>query len=107
MLLLATGLATTRTKAQALIAESKVTGDGKVVTQSGAKCPPEAKVELKELEHPYVSRGGVKLAAALKSFRTNVKGRRVLDVGQSTGGFTDCLLQAGAEEVVGVDVGIG
>jgi 23S rRNA (cytidine1920-2'-O)/16S rRNA (cytidine1409-2'-O)-methyltransferase len=107
LLLLALGLASTRTKSQALIAEGKVVVDGEVITSAGAKFLSENKIELKEPEHPYVSRGGLKLAAALEAFRVSAKGLRAFDVGQSTGGFTDCLLRAGAEEVTGVDVGIG
>lgn len=107
LLLLALGLASTRTKAQDLIAGGHVTVDGAVVDHAGAKFSAESVVQLKEPENPYVSRGGLKLAAALDAFRVPVKGMRALDIGQSTGGFTDCLLQAGAEEIVGVDVGIG
>ncbi|MGZ3693121.1 MAG: TlyA family RNA methyltransferase [Bdellovibrionota bacterium] len=107
LLLLAHGLASTRTKAQDLIAEGKVTVDGELVIRAGAKFSLDSKIELKEPEHPYVSRGGLKLEAALAAFHVKVEGVRALDVGQSTGGFTDCLLRAGAAEVVGIDVGIG
>lgn len=107
LLLLEKGLASTRTKAQDLIAGGKVTVGGKVVTRCGEKVPPETEIALSEAEHPYVSRGGLKLEAALRDFGLTVAGARVLDVGQSTGGFTDCLLRSGASSVVGVDVGTG
>lgn len=105
LLLLERGLASTRTKAQELVATGKVRVDGKIVEQPGVKISATAEIFLTEAEHPYVSRGGLKLAAALKEFGSEVQGLRVLDVGQSAGGFTDCLLRAGAAEVVGVDVG--
>lgn len=105
LLLLEKGLASTRTKAQALIREGKVLVNGRVVTRAGEKISPESAVSLLEAEHPYVSRGGLKLEAALRAFALDVREARVLDVGQSTGGFTDCLLRHGAAAVVGVDVG--
>jgi 23S rRNA (cytidine1920-2'-O)/16S rRNA (cytidine1409-2'-O)-methyltransferase len=104
-LLLAKGLASTRTKAQELINDGKVAVDGEIVTKSGAKFSETALISTTESEHPYVSRGGLKLKAALEAFKIAVKGKRALDVGQSTGGFTHCLLLEGAGEVVGVDVG--
>lgn len=107
LLLLELGLATTRTKAQELISGGKVSVDGKVVDHPGAKFAADARIELSEEEHPYVSRGGVKLAAALVQFQVQVNEKRVFDIGQSTGGFTDCLLRAGAAEVFGIDVGSG
>ncbi len=64
-----------------------------------------SQVELLSAEHPYVSRGGLKLEGALRDFSVEVRGRIALDVGQSTGGFTECLLKAGAQEVIGIDVG--
>ncbi len=105
LLLLKRGLATTRTKAQELIEAGKVSVDGKPVLRSGEKILPACEISLSEAEHPYVSRGGLKLEAALAAFGIDVKGMRVLDVGQSTGGFTHCLLLRGACAVVGVDVG--
>lgn len=107
LLLLVKGLASTRTKAQDLIANGKVKVDGLIVTKAGAKFPSSAAIEITESEHPYVSRGGLKLKAALSQFAIAVKGLRVLDIGQSTGGFTHCLLLEGAESVVGVEVGTG
>jgi 23S rRNA (cytidine1920-2'-O)/16S rRNA (cytidine1409-2'-O)-methyltransferase len=106
MLLLELGLATTRTKAQDLIASGKVLVNGKPCLRAGEKLEPSTnEITLNEKEHPYVSRGGVKLAGALEKFKVSPSGLRVLDVGQSTGGFTDCLLRMGAASVVGVDVG--
>lgn len=107
LLLLESGLASTRTKAQELISNGKVSVDGKIARKPGEKVDPGSELSLSECEHPYVSRGGVKLAAALDHFGIDVKGLRVLDVGQSTGGFTHCLLLRGAEGVVGIDVGTG
>lgn len=103
--LLEAGLASTRTKAQELIAAGKVSVGGKVITKAGEKIEAGAALALSEAEHPYVSRGGLKLEAALKEFGIDPNGRRALDVGQSTGGFTHCLLLRGASAVVGVEVG--
>jgi len=99
------GLASTRTKAQELIVGGKVSVDGKVARKSGEKVASASVLLLSESEHPYVSRGGIKLAAALDFFAVDVNGVRALDVGQSTGGFTHCLLLRGASSVVGIDVG--
>ena len=108
LLLLEKGLASTRTKAQELISSGKVLVNGKAIFRSGEKfCPASVEIVLTAAEYPYVSRGGLKLEEALRSFSLSVKGLRALDVGQSTGGFTDCLLRFGASEVVGVDVGSG
>ena len=101
------GLAASRDRAQALILAGQVTVDGRVASKAGAAIPVDAAVELVGQDHPYVSRGGVKLAAALDAFRVDVRGRRALDVGASTGGFTDVLLQRGAESVIALDVGHG
>jgi 23S rRNA (cytidine1920-2'-O)/16S rRNA (cytidine1409-2'-O)-methyltransferase len=105
LLLLEKGLASTRTKAQDLIAGGKVSVNGRVVTRAGEKFTADIVPLVSEPEHPYVSRGGVKLEAALRVFRIPVAGARAFDVGQSAGGFTDCLLRHGASAVVGVDVG--
>lgn len=107
LLLLERGLVSTRTKAHDLISAGKVEVDGKTIKQPGAKFFAENSIELLEEEHPFASRGGVKLAAALAAFGVSPAGRAVLDIGQSTGGFTDCVLQAGASGVVGVEVGTG
>lgn len=112
-LLVQRGLASTRSQAQRLIADGvewlKMELSGEVwkrVAKNGDEVPDGAKIRLlDDSEARYVSRGGLKLEAALKQVGLSVTGLRCLDVGQSTGGFTDCLLQAGAQSVVGVDVG--
>ena len=100
-------LAPTRSKAQQLIQAGEVQVNGKVVTQTSFAVSPETKIEVLADAQTlkYVSRGGLKLEAALKHFQINVTGMRCLDVGLSTGGFTDCLLQHGAAHVAGIDVG--
>ena len=106
-LLVKNGLVTTRQRAQAFIMEGKVWVDGKRVEKAGVRVDPEAKVEIVGEDIPYVSRGGVKLEKALDYWKIAVGGKTFLDVGASTGGFTDCLLQRGAERVYAVDVGYG
>ena len=101
------GLAPSRERARALILAGQVTIDGQVVSKAGAPVKADARVELAVPDHPYVGRGGVKLAGALDAFALDPRGRRALDVGASTGGFTDVLLQRGAESVIAVDVGRG
>lgn len=101
------GLAPSRERARALILAGKVTVNGQVVSKAGAPVANGARVELVTPDHPYVSRGGVKLAHALDAFAVNPAGRRALDVGASTGGFTDVLLQRGATTVIALDVGHG
>src|SRR4051794_14043806 len=110
-LLVERGLATTRSQAQRLIASGVRWHDGakwKPVAKNGDELPLAAQVELLDTaESRYVSRGGLKLEGALRHSGIDPTGMRCLDVGQSTGGFTDCLLQHGAAQVVGVDVGQG
>jgi 23S rRNA (cytidine1920-2'-O)/16S rRNA (cytidine1409-2'-O)-methyltransferase len=101
------GLAESRDRAQGLILAGLVRVAGQVVTKAGQAVSVEARVEVAGPEHPYVSRGGVKLAGALDHFQLNVTGLHCLDAGASTGGFTDCLLQRGAVTVTAVDVGYG
>src|SRR3954462_12631908 len=101
------GLAPSRERARALILAGQVTIDGQVVSKAGAPVRADAHVELAVPDHPYVGRGGLKLAGALDTFAIDPRGRRALDVGASTGGFTDVLLQRGAGSVVAVDVGRG
>jgi 23S rRNA (cytidine1920-2'-O)/16S rRNA (cytidine1409-2'-O)-methyltransferase len=101
------GLAASRERARALVLAGQVQVDGVVVTKAGAAVKPEARVELKSPDHPYVSRGGLKLAHALETFGIAVAGRRALDIGASTGGFTDVLLRSGARDVIALDVGHG
>ena len=100
------GLATTRARAQALVMAGSVTVDGKVTDKPGTRVLPDAVIEVKE-ELKYVSRGGGKLAPGLAAFGLDPAGKTCLDVGASTGGFTDVLLQAGARKVYAVDVGKG
>ena len=106
-LLVERGLVASRERAQRLIMAGAVLVDDRPVTKPGAVVPDDAPVRLREADSPYVSRGGEKLAGALEAFALEVGGRVALDVGASTGGFTDCLLQRGAERVYAVDVGYG
>ena len=106
-LLLSRGLAPTREKAQALILAGAVSVDGRRVDKAGTPVDEAAEIMVAGPPHPYVSRGGVKLAAALDAFGLDPAGAVCLDVGASTGGFTDCLLQRGAAKVYAVDVGHG
>jgi 23S rRNA (cytidine1920-2'-O)/16S rRNA (cytidine1409-2'-O)-methyltransferase len=105
------GLATSRTRAQELIAKGRVfvvNGDRKkAITKASAQVAQGESLEVRQDEHAaeFVSRGGVKLQGALAKVGLSAKGLKVLDIGISTGGFTDCLLQSGARSVVGVDVG--
>jgi 23S rRNA (cytidine1920-2'-O)/16S rRNA (cytidine1409-2'-O)-methyltransferase len=101
------GLAPSRERARALILAGQVSVDGETVTKAGAAVSDSARVELVVPDHPYVGRGGVKLAHALDEFGITVTGRRALDIGASTGGFTDVLLQRGAANVIALDVGRG
>ncbi len=114
-LLVARGLAPSRTRAQALIMAGKVLVDERRVDKPGTMVPADAPVRVRGDDNPYVSRGGLKLAGALRRFcdpsreggPLPLEGRVVMDVGASTGGFTDCVLQAGAARVHAVDVGYG
>jgi len=101
------GLVASRERAQALILAGQVKVDGRVVSKAGAPVASDANVELVAPDHPYVGRGGVKLAHALDAFHIDPSGRDALDIGASTGGFTDVLLQRGARSVVALDVGHG
>jgi len=110
-LLVERGLAASRSQAARLIASGLRWKDGAAwrgVAKNGQELPADAEIELADAaEARYVSRGGLKLEGALRAGGIDPRGRRCLDVGQSTGGFTDCLLQHGAARVVGVDVGHG
>jgi 23S rRNA (cytidine1920-2'-O)/16S rRNA (cytidine1409-2'-O)-methyltransferase len=106
LLLVQKGLAESREKARAMIMAGLVEVDKVPANKPGHLIAPGSEIFLKQLL-PYVSRGGLKLKAALDRFSVDVKGRTLLDVGASTGGFTDCLLQRGARRVVAVDVGYG
>ena len=107
VLLVARGLAPTREKAQAMILAGRVEVEGRRVEKAGTPVSTDAEIRVEGPAHPYVSRGGVKLAAALDAFHLDPTGAVCLDVGASTGGFTDCLLQRGAARVYAVDVGSG
>jgi 23S rRNA (cytidine1920-2'-O)/16S rRNA (cytidine1409-2'-O)-methyltransferase len=106
-LLVARGLAPSRARAQALILAGKVYAGEARVDKAGALLAEDAALALRGEDHPYVSRGGVKLEGALAAFGVDPRGKRCLDLGASTGGFTDCLLQRGAASVAAVDVGYG
>jgi len=101
------GLVRSRTEAQSLIDARLVTIDGVVATKASTDVDDNATLDITGALCPYVGRGGLKLAAALDHFGVTVTGHHCLDVGASTGGFTDCLLQRGASHVVAVDVGHG
>jgi 23S rRNA (cytidine1920-2'-O)/16S rRNA (cytidine1409-2'-O)-methyltransferase len=101
------GLAPALPEARALILAGRVRVDGARVDKAGAPIAEAARLEIVPKAHPFVSRGGVKLDAALEAFRIEVAGHAALDVGASTGGFTDCLLQRGAARVYAVDTGFG
>jgi 23S rRNA (cytidine1920-2'-O)/16S rRNA (cytidine1409-2'-O)-methyltransferase len=101
------GLAPSRERARALILAGQVTVDGRPVTKAGTAIADDARIDLVTPDHPYVGRGGLKLAHALDTFGIDVAGREALDIGASTGGFTDVLLQRGAARVVALDVGHG
>lgn len=106
-LLVERGLASSLEKARALIYAGAVMVDQRPGTKPGKAVDLSAALAVKQAEHPYVSRGGVKLAHALEHFGISVQGRTALDIGASTGGFTHCLLLRGAERVLAVDVGYG
>jgi 23S rRNA (cytidine1920-2'-O)/16S rRNA (cytidine1409-2'-O)-methyltransferase len=106
-LLVQRGLAESRTKAQALILAGLVYAGDRRIDKAGDRLAAEAALAVKGRDHPWVSRGGVKLAHALDHFGINVSGRIALDIGASTGGFTDVLLARGAQLVYAVDVGHG
>jgi 23S rRNA (cytidine1920-2'-O)/16S rRNA (cytidine1409-2'-O)-methyltransferase len=107
MALLERGVASSRERARALILAGQVKVDGQVVSKAGTPVTADALVELVTPDHPYVGRGGVKLAHALDTFGIDVRDRSALDIGASTGGFTDVLLQRGARQVIALDVGHG
>ena len=106
-LLVTRGLAQSRERARALLMAGHVSVDGRPVTKAGTLVDEDADVWLKQADHPWVGRGGLKLAHALETFNVDVTGAVALDIGASTGGFTDVLLQSGARRVVALDVGHG
>ena len=101
------GHAETRQRAQALILAGEVLVNGVRADKAGTAVEPTSKIELSGRGIPYVSRGGLKLKGALEGFHVDVKGLVCADIGASTGGFTDCLLQEGAARVYAIDVGYG
>ena len=106
-ILVSKGLARSREIAGAFIMEGKVVVNGRQITKPGAQVSEDSEIVLEKADLPYVSRGGLKLEGALAFFNVNVEGGIIMDVGSSTGGFTDCLLQKGARKVYCIDVGYG
>jgi 23S rRNA (cytidine1920-2'-O)/16S rRNA (cytidine1409-2'-O)-methyltransferase len=106
-LLVQRGLAETREKAKAMVMEGLVQVKGFPADKPGRLIPTSASVVTNKVSPPYVSRGGLKLEAALHHFAVTIKGQTLIDIGASTGGFTDCLLKHGAHRVIAVDVGYG
>ncbi len=106
-LLVARGLAETRQKAQAIIGSGQVLVAGQLVDKAGSQIDDKLEITIKGKACPFVSRGGLKLAKGLEFFKLDPSGLVCADIGASTGGFTDCLLQNGAEQVYAVDVGYG
>jgi 23S rRNA (cytidine1920-2'-O)/16S rRNA (cytidine1409-2'-O)-methyltransferase len=105
--LVSKGLVKSREMARALIMEGKVFVNGKKITKAGTPVNDDSNISLEENSLPYVSRGGLKLEAALDFFTIDVHNKIIMDVGSSTGGFTDCMLKRGAEKVYCIDVGYG
>ncbi len=106
-LLVDRGLAASRERAQALILAGSVLVDDQKLTKSGTPVPPECVIRMLGEDLKYVSRGGLKLERALDHWKIEVAGKTCVDIGASTGGFTDCLLQRGAARVIAVDTGYG
>ena len=107
LLLVEGGFFSTRERAKRAIMAGEVLVEGKKVTKAGQPVRVDSNISLLKKDTPYVSRGGEKLEKAIKTFNLSVKGKQVIDVGASTGGFTDCLLKFGAEKVYCIDVGYG
>lgn len=107
LLLVERQLAPSRERAQSLILAGKVLVNTERIDKPGKSVDLDSELVVQAQDHPYVSRGGVKLAGAIREFQIEVPDRIALDVGASTGGFTDCLLQHGAKKVYAVDVGYG
>jgi len=106
-LLVDRGLVESRTRAQAMIMAGNVYSETKRLDKAGQQVKPDLQIEIKGQDHPWVSRGGLKLEKGLKHFSVSVDGKTCIDVGASTGGFTDVLLTNGAAKVFAVDVGQG
>ena len=101
------GLCETRSKAQSLIMARRILVNGQHVDKAGANVSDDDELRIEELEHPWVGRGGMKLAHALREFGISVDGKICADIGASTGGFTDVMLKSGAKKVYAIDVGYG
>ena len=106
-LLVERGLAASRERARALVIAGQVLVAGRVISKAGTAVPPDVEVSLVAPDHPFVSRGGLKLEGALDAFNIDPTGRFAIDIGASTGGFTDVLLRRGAAGVIALDVGHG
>jgi 23S rRNA (cytidine1920-2'-O)/16S rRNA (cytidine1409-2'-O)-methyltransferase len=106
-LLVERGLAPSRERAQAMVLSGRVLVNEQKVEKAGAGVTPDAEIRLLGEDLKYVGRGGLKLEAALRDWKIDLTGRTCMDVGASTGGFTDCMLQHGAAEVIAVDTGYG
>ncbi len=106
-ILVSRGLCQSRERARAMIMEGKVLVEGQPVLKAGTMINPDKTISIRGEDIPYVSRGGLKLEAALDHFEIDLEGKVALDAGASTGGFTDCMLQRGAIRVYAVDVGYG
>jgi len=107
ILLVERGLAGSRERAKRMIMAGEVLVDNQKVDKAGATVKAEAEIRLLGNDIPYVSRGGLKLAKAMAEFGVEIQGKRCADIGASTGGFTDCMLQNGAVQVFAIDVGYG
>jgi 23S rRNA (cytidine1920-2'-O)/16S rRNA (cytidine1409-2'-O)-methyltransferase len=105
VLLVERGLVASRERARAVILAGHVRVDGQVVSKAGAQTSESAEIDLETPDHPFVGRGALKLLHALDTFNIAVENRRALDIGASTGGFTEVLLQRGARDVIALDVG--
>jgi len=101
------GLCETRSKAQSLIMARRILVNGQHVDKAGANVADDDELDIEALEHPWVGRGGMKLAHALREFGISVDGKICADIGASTGGFTDVMLKSGAKKVYAIDVGYG
>ena len=101
------GLAESREKAKALIMAGVIYADNQKADKAGTVYPEDVKLELRGNKLKYVSRGGLKLEKAISSFSLDLRDKITMDIGASTGGFTDCMLQNGAKKVYSVDVGYG
>jgi 23S rRNA (cytidine1920-2'-O)/16S rRNA (cytidine1409-2'-O)-methyltransferase len=106
-LLVERGIVPSRERAQAMVLSGRVLVNEQKIEKAGASVEPDAQIRLLGEDLRYVGRGGLKLEAALQSWKINLAGRTCMDVGASTGGFTDCMLQHGAAEVIAVDTGYG